>query len=131
MHRDEATTCNKKAFGYKNHLLERLNEQRLSASSLCDMSIHVESVEFGVHKCLMIASSDFFAAMFNSGMAEVQTGLVHIDDDVDPNIFRVFLKFLYVGDLKSFKGKEQLFALADKYQVYLLIPTMISKSVPT
>jgi len=52
---------------------------------------------------------------------ETQTGQVRIDDDVDPNIFRVFLELLYVGYLKSFKGKEELFALADKYQVETLM----------
>jgi len=59
--------------------------------------------------------------MFNSGMAEAKTGQVRINDDIDPDIFRSFLEFLYVGELKSFKEKEQLFALADKYQVETLM----------
>jgi len=59
--------------------------------------------------------------MFNSGMAEAKTGQVRINDDIDTDIFCSFLEFLYVGDLKSFEGKEQLFALADKYQVETLM----------
>ena len=53
-------------------------------------------------------------------MAEAQTGQVGIED-VDPNIFRTFLEFLYVGEFKPFSEKEQLFALADKYQVETLM----------
>ena len=61
-------------------------------------------------------------------MAEAQTGQVRIED-VDPNIFHSFLEFLYIGTLKSYEEKEQLFALADKYQVETLMnlcqPTVV------
>jgi len=99
------------------------------AKKLTDVEFLVGDQSFAAHRFILSARSPVFAAMFNSGMAEAKTGRVRIDDDVDPNIFRSFLEFLCVGVLKSFKGKEQLFALADKYEVKTLMalckPTIV------
>ncbi len=85
-----------------------------------DVELLVGDQSFPAHRFVLSARSPVFAAMFNSGMAETQTGQVRIED-VDPNIFRLFLEFLYTGPLKSFEETEQLFTLADKYQVETLM----------
>jgi len=85
-----------------------------------DVELLVGDQSFAAHRFILSARSPVFAAMFNSGMAEAQTGQVRIDD-VEPNIFRIFLEFLYIGSLKSFEENEQLFTLADKYQVETLM----------
>ncbi len=91
------------------------------AKEFTDVEFLIGDQSFPAHRFILSARSPVFAAMFNSGMAEAQTGQVRIDGDVDVNIFRNFLEFLYVGALKSFDGKEELFALADKYQVETLL----------
>ena len=91
------------------------------AKKYTDVEFLVGDQSFAAHRFILSVRSPVFAAMFNSGMAEAKTGRVRINDDIDPKIFRSFLEFLYVGDLRSFKGKEQLFALADKYEVETLM----------
>ena len=59
--------------------------------------------------------------MFDSGMKELQTGKVQIDD-VDPDTFRCFLEFLYTGMLEASSIiSEKLFKVADKYGVETLM----------
>jgi len=99
------------------------NEQIWTAAvdkKFTDVEFVVGDQSFTAHRFILSARSPVFAAMFKSGMTEARTGQVHIED-VDPSIFRTFLEFLYVGTLTSFSGKEQLFALADKYQVETLM----------
>jgi len=91
------------------------------AKKFTDVEFLVGDQSFAAHRFILSARSPVFAAMFKSGMAEDRTGQVRIGDDVDVNIFRTFLEFLYVGAIKSFDGKEELFALADKYQVETLM----------
>jgi len=58
--------------------------------------------------------------MFNSGMKEAKTGQVRVED-ADPNTFGHFLHFLYTGTLESVADKEELYPLADRYQVETLM----------
>ena len=89
----------KKAVGYKNYLLEKLNEQRIANPSICDMIINVDGHIFHVHKCLMIASSDYFAAMFNSGMQETRASQIELKG-VSIQGLREVIDFVYSGELK-------------------------------
>jgi len=91
------------------------------AKKFTDVEFLIGDQSVAAHRFILSARSPVFVAMFKSGMAEDRTGQVRIDDDVDVNIFRIFLEFLYVGALKSFDGKEELFALADTYQVETLM----------
>jgi len=91
------------------------------AKKFTDVEFLIGDQSVAAHRFVLCARSPVFAAMFNSGMAEALTRQVRIDDDIDVNIFRTFLEFLYVGVLKSFDEKEKLFALADKYQVETLM----------
>ncbi len=58
--------------------------------------------------------------MFSSGMKESQTGSVRIED-VDPDVFKGFLDYLYTGMLPPSVNNEELFSVADKYQVVTLM----------
>ncbi len=49
-------------------------------------------------------------------MKEVETGRVRIEN-VDPPSFEHFLKYLYTGMLEFLAMDEELFIVADKYQV--------------
>ncbi len=88
---------------------------------LTDVEFQVEGESFAAHRSLLSARSSVFTAMFDSGMKELHTGKVQIDD-VDPDTFRCFLEFLYTGMLESSSViSEKLFAVADKYGVETLI----------
>ncbi len=51
---------------------------------------------FHAHRFLLSARSPVFAAMFNGTFEEARTGIVRIND-VDPDTFAHFFKFLYRG----------------------------------
>jgi len=53
-------------------------------------------------------------------MKEAVTGRVTIED-VDPATFKRLLKFLYTGMFKFSAMDEELFTVADKYQVETLM----------
>jgi len=64
--------------------------------------------------------------MFASGMKEAETGQVRVED-VEPETFQRFLKYLYTGILESSPRDEKLFTVADKYGV----ETLMELSRPT
>jgi len=135
-------------FGHK--ILDSTWKEHLWASSIdqqfTDFKFLVGNESFSAHRSLLSARSPVFAAMFRSGKLESQTGEVRLDDvepsifrwflkfmftgtgqteeirldDVDPSTFRRFLYFLYTGTLESFIDKEELLPLAYKYQVKTL-----------
>lgn len=84
-----------------------------------DVDFLVGNESLGAHRFLLSASSPVFAAMFKSGMGEAQTGIVRISD-VDPVTFKHFLEFLYTGRVAATAKREELFVVADKYQVETL-----------
>jgi hypothetical protein len=96
-------TIVKEAPDFRHNLLDKLNEQRhMSCSSLnsvCDMIIQVDSQEFYVHKCIMIASCDFFAAMERSGMQETRQTRIELKGLSAFGITNV-IEFIYTGELK-------------------------------
>ena len=85
---------------------------------------------FGAHRSLRSARSPVFATMFASGMKEADTGQVRIED-VDPSTFKRFLKFLYTGMLEPSADREEIFVLADKYQVETLMNYCRPATEPT
>ena len=67
--------------------------------------------------------------MFSSDMSESRTNHVTIED-CDPIVFGRFLAFLYTGrlvDAVSSRQQEELWAVADKYQVETLKALCASK----
>ncbi len=102
-----------------------------SNKKLTDVEFIVGSSTFSAHRSLLMARSSIFAAMFkNSETEEARTGKVHIND-VDPDTFSIFLRFLYEGEIhKNCERalKKKLFTLAVKYKVETLMA--ICKSSP-
>ena len=91
---------------------------RLAADcQFTDIKFHVGDRIFNAHKMIVAARSPVMMAMFMSDMTESKTNNVKIDD-CDPAVFERFLAFLYTGKLdESANHLEQLYAVADKYQV--------------
>ncbi len=87
---------------------------------LTDVELLVGEKTFSAHRSLLSIRSPVFAAMFNSGMKEAKTGQVRVED-VNPNTFGHFLYFLYTGTLEPAADKEELYPLADRYQVETLV----------
>lgn len=85
-----------------------------------DVEFLVGSQSFAAHRFVLSVRCPVFAAMFNSGMKESLTGSVRIED-IDPEIFCDFLRFLYTGVLAPSAISKKLFAVADRYQVEALI----------
>jgi len=99
------------------------NQQLWAAAvnrEMTDVEFLVGEETFGAHRSLLSARSPVFGAMFTSGMKEAKTGRVRIVD-IDPTAFEHFLKFLYTGMLESSAMGEELFTIADKYQVETLM----------
>jgi len=112
------------SYGHINKMLDSTWSEQLWAAAadknMTDVEFLVGEESFGAHRSLLSARSPVFAAMFSSGMKEVETGRVRIED-VDSDIFQHFLKFLYTGIFDSSSMDEELFAVADKYQVETLM----------
>jgi len=97
------------------------NEQLWDAAvkkKMTDVEFLVGEVTFGAHRSLLSARSTVFAAMFAS--EEAETGHVTIED-INPNIFQYFLKFLYTGMFEPSNMDKELFAAAKKYRVETLM----------
>jgi len=87
---------------------------------MTDVEFLVGEEAFGAHRSLLSARSPVFAAMFASGMKEAETGRVTIED-VNPTTFQRFLKFLYTGMFEPSSKDGELFTVADKYRVEILM----------
>ena len=87
---------------------------------MTDVESLVGEETFGTHRSLLSGRNPVFAAMFASGMKEAETGQVRIED-MNSATFQRFLKFLYTGELVPSAGDEELFTVADKYQVETLM----------
>ena len=89
----------------------------LTNQTLTDVTLQVEGKEFKAHKVVLAASSPVFAAMFKEGTKEHQDNYVNIED-IDSDVFDVFLRFLYSGQVENLDEMYfDLLAAADKYDV--------------
>ena len=89
--------------------------QSANLKNFTDVEFHVDGHIFSAHKAIVAARSPVFQAMFKTDMAESSLNQVIIQD-VDALVFENFLYFLYTGRVKTSLA-EQLFVVADKYQV--------------
>lgn len=94
----------------------------LKNQKTCDVTFVVGNEEITAHKQIMSARSEVFAKMLSSRMVEKKTGRVEITD-VEPNIFKMFLSFIYSLELESDKTDDllKLIVVADKYSVKSLV----------
>jgi speckle-type POZ protein len=101
----------------QNNLIKLMEKK-----SLADIQFVFKDVEVPAHSAIIAASSPIFAAMFETGkFKEGQTRTVNIKD-IDIQVFRKLLQFLYTGSSGSSKNDssdelQALYLAADKYQV--------------
>ncbi|CAF5195226.1 unnamed protein product, partial [Rotaria magnacalcarata] len=94
----ESDLRTKKAYLFKTSVLERLREQR-NSREFCDLVLCAENETFNVHKCVLVASSDYFEAMISrSGMQEATADTIELKD-ITANGLRAVLDFIYTGEL--------------------------------
>ena len=109
---------------FTNKLVDSIFGEQLWAAvvnkKMTDVQFLVGEESFGAHRSLLSARSPVFSAMFSSGMKEAETGQVCIED-VDPDTFKQFLKFLYTGMFEPSSMDSDLFEVADRYQVETLM----------
>ena len=89
----------KKASGYKNVLLSKLELQRNTSPSMCDLILVAGDQRFPVHKCIMVASSDYIDAMLRSGMQETRSNQIELKS-ISPQDLKVVIDFIYTGELR-------------------------------
>ncbi|KAK7100959.1 kelch-like protein 23 [Littorina saxatilis] len=74
--------------------------QRCFAQNIfTDVEVEVDNVVFQCHKVFLCAVSDFFSAMFQSGMRESVNNRIQLSG-LSPSTFRDVLTFYYEGDDK-------------------------------
>lgn len=79
-----------------------------------DVILCVIGKEFFAHKAILAARSPVFAAMFEHEMEEKKQNRVEITD-MDPEVLKEMLKFIYTGKAPSIdKLDSDLLAAADK-----------------
>ena len=90
----------------------------LESSEDADVTLVVKGEPIAAHLAILKARSAYFRAMFNSPMEESLNQTVEIDD-VEPNVFRGLLRFLYAGQPPENLGEiaVDLLTVADKYGV--------------
>ena len=73
----------------------------------------------GAHQLVLTTRSAVFRAMFQAGMKEAKTKQIRISDDVEPEVFEAFLRFLYTGvfptHIKSLAS--DLLPIASRYDI--------------
>lgn len=80
-----------------------------------DVIFNVDGREIKAHKFILASRNEVFAAMFEHNMTETLTNRIEIND-IDYNIFRELLRFIYTGKIMSLKKYAfGLFAAANKY----------------
>ena len=86
----------------------------------CDAHFSFEDGQtIGANKNVLMDQSPVFDAMFQHGMKESKTGRIAIKD-IDPDVFKQLLYFIYSGRTKTPLTEENvqpLFVAADKYDV--------------
>lgn len=103
---DPPYTTMKKRYGYKNALLGKLRMQRETDASMCDMVICVDDHKFPVHKCIMIASCDYFDAMVRSGMQETQSNLIYLKGKWFNNLNHLICGSVQILSTKTLKPQK-------------------------
>ena len=77
------------------------------------------AIEFPAHKVILAARSPVFAKMFEHDMQESSSNRVKVDD-VQPNVFKEMLTYIYTGQVPKFGDQDMVYDLlyvADKYQL--------------
>ena len=92
-------------------------EELFKSMQFSDIIFKVRGREFPAHKSILATRSEVFAAMFQHPTKENLTNQIKIED-VEPDVFRELLRFIYTGRVQVDKLETMavsLFKAADKY----------------
>ncbi|KAI6177833.1 Protein roadkill [Aphelenchoides bicaudatus] len=88
-----------------------------------DTTFKVDGVEFKVHRIIFTSQSPVFKQMFLTNCEEAKTKIVNIED-FSAEVFEDFVYWMYLGNFQKLdENAEELFILADKYQIEKLQTT--------
>lgn len=102
--------------------IKALNQltELLAKQSNCDVRfLFADGEQLGAHALILTTRSAVFAAMFAHDTSEAQTRSVRIDD-LQPEVFRSFLHYVYRGKVPEPLTEETvqpLYSAADKYAI--------------
>jgi hypothetical protein len=100
----------------KHHCLADL-KGLLADTEHSDFVIKCSGETFNCHRAILSARSTVFRAMLASGREEAREGEVTVDD-VQPEILKKIIEFIYGGEVEQLGSQgqvEQLLYAADKY----------------
>ncbi|BFZ04159.1 hypothetical protein BsWGS_07198 [Bradybaena similaris] len=93
---------------------------RLESGQFCDVMIYVDEIEFPCHRIILCAYSDYFQAMFTSGMQEAITQSVKLND-VSHQTFSSILDAIYNGkDILDERNVIEVWRVASMLQISCL-----------
>jgi len=108
--------------GYSIAILEKLREQR-EARRFCDVTIHIDGVNFSAHRAVLAACSPYFETLLDGSRVVRQT-LVVASRPGGFSAFTVVLQFMYTGisnlsddvvlDVMKFSERFHMAQLRDK-----------------
>merc|ERR1712227_868647 len=87
-----------KASEYADDIRDGFKMLRESAS-LCDCTLIAQDAQFAVHKSLLASVSDYFRAMFCSGMREATSSAVSLQG-ISAEGLRKIVEFIYSGEVQ-------------------------------
>ncbi|CAF1510725.1 unnamed protein product [Rotaria magnacalcarata] len=104
---------------YATKLLEKFSLMR-DKPDLCDFRIDINDKHFYCHKFLLIATSDYFKAMFNGHMSESQSDHVELKGfERSSNGVESMINFCYSGSLFiTFENIDELLHAATHLQIH-------------
>ncbi|KAK4473873.1 hypothetical protein MN116_003203 [Schistosoma mekongi] len=101
---------------YSITAFKKMNSFR-KEGQLCDVVIKAEGREFLAHRVVLAASSDYFDAMFSSGMAESAQLEVELKS-ITPEIMDALLDYVYTGQVRvSMDNVQDLLPAASLVQM--------------
>lgn len=93
------TNCHAKS------ILTTMNMLR-KTHTLCDVTLHVDSVDFPAHRIVLAACSDYFCAMFTNEMCEKRESTIHIQG-ISAAVMQILLDFIYTETVNVNVGNVQ------------------------
>ena len=97
-------------------------DKMLTSSNFSDFKIVCQTHTLDVHKTILAARSDVFAAMLSADNKETKSSKLIIED-FDIDVVRQMVTFIYTGKLKDSENLvcPELLLLADKYNLSDLV----------
>lgn len=85
--------------------------------TLTDVVISVQEETFNCHKIILATFSTFFKSMFTSGMIESDQNATVGLPNIEPNIMRKIIQFMYVGEGFDSEFADEMLLTADYLQI--------------